>query len=102
MLTVLDILMFVLFVVFLVALIAQNDSNMKKALKIQSYACIAALSIEVISLVVRFLLSNYWVPVFIVLIAHSIVSTAIILEAKDYGVFEKKRNNRDANVDVVV
>ena len=103
MLTALDVLMFFSFVVFLVALIAQNDNNMKAVLKVQAYVCIVALAIEVTSLVIRFLMVYYWVPVLIVLILHSLVSVAIIIEAKSYGVFDKKKKNKqNVNADVVV
>ena len=103
MLTVLDILIFFSFVVLLVALIAQNDNNIKPVLKVQARSCIVGLTLEVISLVVRFLLARYWVPVFVVLIVHAIISVVIIIDAKDYGVFEKKKKtNNNVNVDVVV
>lgn len=103
MLTVLDILIFLAFTVFFVALITQNDDNTKSVLKAQAHACIVGLTLEVISLVVRFLLAKYWLPVLVVLIVHTIISIGIIIDAKDYGVFEKKKKtNNNVNVDVVV
>lgn len=103
MLTLMDIFIFFSFIVILVALLLENDDNKKTVLKIQAYASIFALTIEVVSLVARFLLSRYWLPVLIVLTFHATISLGIILDAKDYGVFErKKKTNRNVDVDVVV
>ena len=102
MLIALDVLMFVLFVVLMVSIIIQNSKNTESVLKIQAYTCIVALSVETISLVIRFLQSKYWFPVLVVLVVHSLISVGIIIDAVDYGVFKKKEKNKNINVDVVV
>jgi len=48
-------------------------------------------------------MAKYWVPVFILLIIHSIISIGIFRDAKYYGVFEKKKKEKkNVNVDVLV
>lgn len=103
MLMVLDLLIFFSLVILLIALIMQNDKNTKSILKVQAYTCIVALMVESISVVVRFLVARYWFPVLLVLVLHAIISYGIINEAKDNGVFEKKKKDKKkVNVDVVV
>ena len=103
MLNVLDFLLFASFVVLLGSLIMQNDKNNISFLKVQAYSCIVALVVEVVSLVIRFLLSEYWFPVLVVLIIHTIISIGIINAANNCGVFErKKKGSNNGNIDVVV
>lgn len=102
MVIVLDILLFFSLVLLLVAIIMQNDKNKKHTLKLQAFSCIASLAFELVILVIRFLFVKYWGAMFIVLIVHSILSIPIILDARDYGAFEKKKKEKKINADVVV
>ena len=102
MLIVLDMLLFVLLTAMLIAIIMQNDKNKKDVLKFQAYTCIGALSLEAIILIVRFMISKYWAVPLILLIVNAVLGVGIILEAKDYGAFEKKKKQTRVNDDVVV
>ena len=97
------ILILVGLVLFLVSLLMETDENIKSTLKAQAYSCIGSLAIETTSLIFRFIMAKYWVPVFILLIIHSIISIGIFRDAKYYGVFEKKKKEKkNVNVDVLV
>lgn len=102
MLTILDMLLFFTLAVLLVAIVMQNDKNKKDTLKLQAYSCIVTLSLETVILVIRFMLSKYWAPPLILLIINAIISVDIMLDAKDCGVFEKKKKGNKVNDDIVV
>lgn len=101
MLTILDFFLTASLVVLLISIAAENASNTKLAVKIQAYATIVGLAIESISLVVRFFWAGYWFPVLCILVAHSLISIGVFTDAKDYGVFERKKKSKQ-NVDVNV
>ncbi len=103
MLIVLDVLLFISLVVILVMLLLQNSSTTKRAWKVQAYATICALVLELIAFILRLILLNSWLILLVLLIIHTPVGIATIIEAKDNGAFERnKKGSQNRNVDVVV